>query len=76
MKRIISSVILAAAVLATSGSGQTTDNKDGEKLLALVADVQAQQASMADNQSKIDSKMTEVIEAIRVARIFAGRGGK
>ncbi len=77
MKRIISSVVLGLlAIVIASGSAQTPSNKDEQALLALVGDVQAQQVRIADNQGKIDAKMTEVIEAIRVARIFAGRGGR
>ena len=74
MKRILLS--LALALTLSSGFAQTPAQKEDEQLLALVADLQAQQARMTDNQTKIDSKMAEVMEAIRVARIFAGRGGK
>ena len=77
MKRIIAMAVFASvAVMITAGSGQTPASKDDEMLLALAADVQAQQARIADNQTKIDAKMAEVLEAIRVARIFAGRSGK
>jgi uncharacterized protein YgfB (UPF0149 family) len=60
----------------TSGSGQTPANKDEQELLTVIADLQAQQGRITENQAKIDAKMAEVMEAIRVARIFAGRGGK
>ncbi|HEY2124811.1 MAG TPA: hypothetical protein VGG94_05035 [Chthoniobacterales bacterium] len=77
MKGTISTVALALTMLAmTSGSGQTPGNKEDEQLLALVNEVQAQQVRITENQGKIDSKMAEVMEAVRVARIFAGRGGK
>jgi hypothetical protein len=77
MKGTISTVALALTMLAmTSGSGQTPSNKEDEQLLALVNEVQAQQTRITENQGKIDSKMAEVMEAVRVARIFAGRGGK
>jgi hypothetical protein len=77
MKRIIAMTVFASmVVMITAGSGQTPASKDDETLLALAADVQAQQARIADNQTKIDAKMAEVMEAIRVARIFAGRGGR
>jgi hypothetical protein len=77
MKRIISSVALAATALAmASGSAQTPANKDEQELLALIQDVQSQQAAIAENEGKIDAKMAEVMEAVRVARIFAGRGGR
>ncbi len=42
----------------------------------LVQEIHSQQARITENQNKIDAKMAEVIEAVRVARIFAGRGGK
>ena len=47
-----------------------------QRLLALVKEIQAQQAQIASNQTKIEGKVAEVAEAVRVARIFAGRGGK
>ncbi|MEY2439518.1 MAG: hypothetical protein QOI34_903 [Verrucomicrobiota bacterium] len=77
MKRIISSTILGlCALLIASGSAQTPSGKEDQKLLALVKDVQTQQAQIAENQTKIESKLAEVAEAVRVARIYAGRGGK
>jgi hypothetical protein len=41
--------------------------------LALSKDVQAQEAQMVDNQKQIESKLAEIQEALRVARIYAGR---
>jgi len=77
MKRIIAMTVFASmAVMVTAGSGQSPASKDDETLLALAADVQAQQTRIADNQTKIDAKMAEVLEAVRVARIFAGRAGR
>jgi hypothetical protein len=77
MKRIISSAALAVTLLLiASGSAQTPARKDDQELLALIQDVQNQQARIAENEGKIDAKMAEVTEAVRVARIFAGRGGK
>ena len=77
MKRTISWVALALVTLTmTSGSGQTPGTREDEQLLALINEVQSQQVRITETQGKIDAKMTEVMEAIRVARIFAGRGGK
>jgi hypothetical protein len=69
-------VFASLVAMITPGSGQTPATKDDETLLALAADVQAQQGRIVENQAKIDAKMAEVTEAIRVARIFAGRSGK
>jgi hypothetical protein len=77
MKRIISFATLAvSALLISSSSAQAPSGKDEEQLLILVKEVQAQQAQIADNQGKIDTKLVDVAEAVRVARIFAGRGGR
>jgi hypothetical protein len=53
--------------------GQAPDASDEQKLLALVKEVQAQQAQIAENQSKIDAKLAEIAETLRVARIFTSR---
>lgn len=77
MKRIISTAVLASTLLMIMpGFGQTAATKEDETLLALATEVQAQQGRIAENQTKIDAKMAEVMESIRVARIFAGRSGK
>lgn len=71
--RRITLLLFASLFLAISGSAQgpATDNKE---LQTLIDDVRAQQQRIADNQTKIDEKLAEVVEAIRVARIYAGRG--
>jgi uncharacterized protein YgfB (UPF0149 family) len=76
MKRTISSIaLLLVALTLSAGSAETSSSKDEEQLKALIQEIQAQQTQIAENQTKVDSKMAEVVEAIRVARIFAGRGG-
>jgi len=42
---------------------------------ALAAAIQAQQAQIAANQALMSTKMTELAENVRQARIFARRGG-
>jgi outer membrane lipoprotein-sorting protein len=76
MKTTLSCAIAILALLASSGSAQSPAVENEQRLLTLVQQVQAQQAQIVTNQDKIDSKMAEVAEAIRVARIFAGRGGR
>jgi hypothetical protein len=77
MTRIIFSAALAVALFAIgSGSAQTPASQDDQELAALIKEVQTQHAQIAENEGKIDAKMAEVTEAIRVARIFAGRGGQ
>jgi hypothetical protein len=76
MKKLTCSGIFALLLLATSGSAQNPVANNEQRLLTLVQQVQGQQAQIAANQDKIDSKLAEVAEAIRLARIFAGRGGR
>ena len=42
---------------------------------ALIQDLQTQQATLADNQKQIDAKIAGIAEALRIARIYVGRGG-
>ncbi len=77
MNRKIFAVILAVALFsALPLSAQTPDANEQQQLVALVKEIQAQQAQMNDNQSKIEAKIAELAETIRVARIFAGKAGK
>jgi len=74
MKHISLAVwLILAAVLSTAA--QAPDQKDErEQVLVLVKDVQTQQSQIIANQTKIDAKLAEVAEAVRVARIFSSRG--
>jgi protein-disulfide isomerase len=74
MTRISVAILLSLTLLLfSSGAAQTPETRQEEQLLALIKEVQAQQAQIADNQAKIDSKLAEVAEAIRVARIYSKR---
>lgn len=65
---------LAVAVLTpASSSGQA--GSDDAALSALLGDATAQQATITDNQAKIDAKLATITENLRVARIFVSRGG-
>ncbi len=50
-------------------------SSEAQQLLALVKEVQTQQATIATNQSKIEEKVAVVGEAVRVARIYSSRSG-
>ncbi len=66
--------VLAGVVFSpTKSSGQAAT--DDAALTALLNDVTAQQATLADNQTKIDAKLATVAENLRIARIFVSRGG-
>jgi hypothetical protein len=74
MTRIFVAILLSLTLLLfSSGAAQTPETRPEEQLLALIKEVQSQQAQIADNQAKIDSKLAEVAETIRVARIYSKR---
>jgi len=74
MKRNFVAAIFSITLLAASAiRGQAPDASDESKLLVLVKEVQTQQAQIADNQAKIDAKLAQIAETLRVARIFTAR---
>jgi hypothetical protein len=77
MKRIAALAFLAVALFVFRSEGQAPDAREQkeQRLLNLIKEVQAQQTSMAQNQKKIDEVIVSVAETVRVARIYASRGG-
>jgi len=74
MKRILLTLLLPGTLLVMSFSAaQTPDANQEQKLLALIKDVQTQQAQLAANQAKIEEKLAEVAETVRTARIYTKR---
>ena len=63
-----------AALLPRESSGQAGAD---EALLVrdALVEIGAQQDAITANQAKIDEKVAQIAEEIRVARIFAGRAG-
>ena len=70
MKRILLALLLSIASLSVA---QTPDANQEQKLLALIKEVQTQQAQLAENQGKIEEKLAQVTETIRTARIYTKR---
>jgi hypothetical protein len=74
MNRIALSLLLAAVLLAMSSSiAQTPEANLEARLLALIKEVQTQQAQMAENQKQIETKLADTGEIVRIARIYGGR---
>ncbi len=74
MKRILLALLLPVTLLVVPfGAAQTSDANQEQQLLALIKEVQVQQAQMAENQKQIETKLAEIGETIRTARIYAGR---
>jgi hypothetical protein len=74
MKRILLALFLPGTLIVMSFSvAQTPDPNQEQQLLALIKEVQAQQAQLAENQAKIEEKLAAVAETIRTARIYSKR---
>ena len=74
MKRILLALLLPATRMVMSFSGaQTLDANQEQRLLALIKEVQTQQAQLIENQAKIQEKLAAVTETIRAARIYSKR---
>ena len=74
MKRLLTALVLPAVLLTISFSGaQTPDANQEQRLLALIKEVQVQQAQLAENQAKIEEKINELEETIRDARLYSKR---
>jgi hypothetical protein len=64
---------LAAAVLMPIRS-QGEVGPDDPAFANLLKEVSTQQATIADNQAKIDDKLAAIAEDVRLARAFSARG--
>ena len=74
MKHItVAGLLLLSAVFSSAAQAPDTKSDSQERLLALVKEIQTQQSQILANQAKIDSKLVEVAESVRVARIFSSR---
>lgn len=75
MKRLVAAILFAAALcFISSTSAQAPAQKEDQALLQLVKEVQAQQQEIAANQAKIETKLVDITEAVRIARIYSSRG--
>jgi hypothetical protein len=65
-------ILLGAGIRASAA--ETQADRDQQQMAALTKEIQTQHAAIADNQKKIDEKMAAIVEALRLARIYASRG--
>jgi hypothetical protein len=65
--------VLAPALAPRSLHGQA--GADDALYTPVIAEVAKQQALIRENQTKIDDTLALIAEDLRIARIYAGRGG-
>jgi len=79
MKRIVRTVIVGMGLLTVPllpAVEPVPTEAEQQQILALIKEIQTQQAAIAENRAKVDEKLAAVAEAIRVARIYSSRGGR
>ena len=67
---MLSLIALATIPFAVA---QTSDANQEQKLLALIKEVQTQQAQLAENQVKIEQKLNDLADIVHDARIYTKR---
>ena len=80
MKQKLSFLLLALTAaggfwLAVPASAPAQGADEDAGLVALVAEITKQQATLQENQAKIDEQIAAVAEDVRQSRLFAARGG-
>ena len=78
MKRLgfAAATLLAFAASTDAQAPSAAAAQQDQQILAVVRELQAQQAAIAENQTKIEAKLAALAEAMRVARIYSSRGGQ
>ena len=76
LSALIAACLFSAAVHAPAAEPAKESDRDQQQVAALAKEVQAQQVAIVENQGKIDAKMVAIAEALRLAKIYASRGGK
>ena len=73
---LIAICLFSLLVSSPAAEPSKENEREQQQAVALVKEVQAQQATIAENQTKIDAKMATIAEALRLAKIYASRGGR
>ena len=77
MKRLaIAAAAILAGASATHAQAPNPNAQQDQQIAAIVRELQTQQAAIAENQAKIEARLTSLAEAIRVARIYSSRSGQ
>ena len=69
------SAVLALWIGSPNSSGEVVAGAD-VGLANLLKEIANQQLIIAENQVRIDAQVLEIAENVRLARIFASRGGR
>lgn len=65
--------LVAGIALAGAAEPRPANEQTDKQFVALARELRAQQIALAENQAKIEAKLADVNEAVRVARIYSSR---
>lgn len=63
-------------LLASAAEPSKESEREQQQVVALAKEVQLQQATIAENQAKIDAKTVKIAEILRLAKIYTSRSGQ
>ena len=76
LSALFTALLLGTAIPASAAEPSKESDRDQQQAAALAKEVQGQLTAIAENQAKIDAKTVAIAEALRLAKIYASRGGK
>jgi len=76
MKQLAAITLISLFAVLPFRGAEPRAAKQDEQLAALVKELQAQNAVIAQNQGAIEAKLATVAETVRIARIYASRAGR
>jgi hypothetical protein len=75
--KTLSALTAACFLAALTIAPAAEPAKDSEQqVTALMKELQTQQTALVENQTRINEKMVAIAEALRMAKIYASRGGR
>jgi hypothetical protein len=70
---LLVSCLIGCASATWAAEPPKDSDRDQQQIAALAKEVEGQQASIAENQTKINEKLVGIAEALRQARIYSTR---
>ena len=74
MKRTFSLLLFCLVFLSIARAADPVSPQE-QQLVAVIAELRAQQIQLVENQARMEAKLATIAEAVRIARIYSSRGG-
>ena len=67
---------LFVSLIPAPAAEPSKESEREQQIVAFAKEIQAQQALIAENQTKIDAKLAKIAEVLRLAKIYTSRSGQ